>query len=167
MVFKMETNNSKKIIIIVAIIIAIIVAILLIINRKPALNYTIGKAKKGTEGILISSKKELDDLNKQININDNLETNNYKKTTLSEKYNDEFFKNNKLAVIAVYEDDSKEYIHSIDEVKYDSNKTSATINYTYKQDIYIGTLGNSWYTVMLVELKPEVSSVNFVNLAKK
>ena len=163
----METGDSKKTIIIGIIIIAVIVAILLIINKKTELSYTIGRSDEGTEGILISSKKELDTLNKKISINDALETNKYKKATLSDRYNDYFFNEKKLAVIAVYEDDSKEYIHSIDEVKYSSDKTSATINYTYKPDIYLGPLGNTWYTIMLVEIEPEVTSVDFINTSKK
>lgn len=163
----METDNSKKIAIIGIIIIAIVVILLLIINRKPDLTYTIGRSNKETNGVIISSKKELDDLNKKIGIGENLETNKYKKTTLSERYSEDFFKEKKLAVIAVYEDDSKEYIHSIDEVKYNKNNSSATINYTYKEDIYLGTLGNTWYTIMLVEINPDVTTVNFVNTAKE
>ena len=58
----METDNSKKIAIIGIIIIAIVVILLLIINRKPDLTYTIGRSNKGTNGVIISSKKELDDL---------------------------------------------------------------------------------------------------------
>lgn len=163
----METDNSKKMIIIGVVAIIIIAIILVIINRKPELVYTISKANDGTDGILITSKSELDDLVKKIGIGENLETNKYKKATLSERYNDEFFNEKKLAVIAVYEDDSKEYIHSIDEVIYNSSKTTATINYTYKGDIYLGTLGNTWYTVMLVEVEPTVTTLNFVNSAQK
>ncbi len=162
----METDNSKKIIIIGVIIIAIIAIILVIINRKPNLNYTIGRSNVGTDGVLISSKKELDDLTKKIGIGENLETNKYKKVNFSEQYNEEYFKEKKLAVIAVYEDDSKEYIHSVDSITYNSSKTEATINYTYKDDIYMGTLGNTWYTIMLVEIEPSVTTVNFINSAK-
>ena len=163
----MEADNSKKILIIGIAIIAVIIVILLLINKKPDLTYTIGTCDKGTDGILISSKKELDDLNKKISIKENLETNKYKKATLSERYNDEFFNEKKLAAVAVYEDDSKEYIHSIDEVRYDSSKTTATIKYTSKEDIYLGTLGNTWYTIMLVELDPKTTTVNFINTAKE
>ena len=105
-------------------------------------------------------------MTKKIGIGENLETNKYKKVNFSEQYNEEYFKEKKLAVIAVYEDDSKEYIHSVDSITYNSSKTEATINYTYKDDIYMGTLGNTWYTIMLVEIEPSVTTVNFINSAK-
>jgi len=162
----MDTNDSKKVIIIGVIAIAIIAVLLIIINRKPDIAYTTGRSNKGTDGVLISTKKELDDLTKKIGIGEKLETNKYKKVNFSEQYNEDFFNNKKLAVIAVYEDDSKEYIHSIDSIKYNSSKSEVTINYTYKEDIYMGTLGNTWYTIMLVEIDPSVTTVNFVNSAK-
>ena len=143
-----------------------IAVLFLVFGKKTNISYSTGKATSDYEDVLISNKDELDKYVAKTGLSENLETNNYKKVTLSEKYNEEFFQDHKLAIITVYEDDSKEYIHAIEGVEYNSGKTEATINYTYKSGSYLGTLGTTWFAVMLVELEPSVENVNCVNVGK-
>ena len=63
----------------------------------------------------------------------------------------------------MYEDTSKDYMYSIDEVVYDSAKKEATIRYTYKYTTYAGTLDRTWYDYMFVELDKNVEHVIFEN----
>ena len=86
---------------------------------------------------------------------------NYKKYSPEERYSEEFFKENKLAIIGVNEDTSCEYFHQINEVTYENGKTSAKISYAAKKGSYAGTLSRTWTAYMIVELPNTVTSVNF------
>ena len=86
----------------------------------------------------------------------------YERENVIEYFNEEYFANKKLAVLPVYEDNSKEYIYSIDDVSYNEDKTEVTITYTYKVGTYADTFASTWYNYMFVELEPTVQDVNFV-----
>lgn len=86
----------------------------------------------------------------------------FERETVLEYFNEEFFTNKKLAVVTVYEDNSKEYIYSINDLTYNDDKTEATIKYTYKVGTYADTFASTWYNYMFVELEPTVTKVNLV-----
>lgn len=89
----------------------------------------------------------------------------FKRHVALDYFNEEYFNNKNVAVLVLYEDTSKNYIYSIDKVTYNEAGTEATIEYTYKTDGYAGTLGNTWYNYLLVELDKTVENVKFVKAA--
>ena len=161
----MDTGVNKKLIIIVVAVIVVAAIALIVLNSKPKMHYSVGRSNTMHDNTLISNKDEFDKFVKKVGTQEALKR-NYKNVTLSEQYNGEYFQKNKLAVITVYEDDSREYLFDVENVTYSSDKTQATISYVYKEDTYIGTLGNTWYETILVELPASVTSVNYVNTAK-
>lgn len=86
----------------------------------------------------------------------------YEKRNVLEYFNEEYFTNKKVALVVLYEDTTKGYIQSIDDVIYNEAKTEATIKYTSKADGYEGTFGSAWYNYLFVELEGTVENVKFV-----
>ena len=162
----MEEGNSKKIIIVAIAVVALIVILFLVFGKGSSLTYTKTKAGKDTEDMLFSNKADIEKFVSSNAVEDSLKTNNHKNDKISTRYTDEYFQKNKLAVITLYEDDSKEYIAEIEDIVYNSGKTKATINYTYKSGVYLGTLGKTWYETLFVELEPSVEDFNFVNVGQ-
>ena len=69
-------------------------------------------------------------------------------------------------MIVLYEDDSKDYLYTIDDVVYNEARTDVTIEYTYKHDGYAGTLDTAWYNYIFIELDSTVENVEFVHKNK-
>lgn len=162
----MENNESKKttiIIIAVIVIIAILALYFTVLKKDKKIEYTLTTASSSAENTLF---KDYQSFNKFISKVGGLEdtmTNKvtFKKSSLSETYTEEFFKEKRLALVAVYEDTSKDYMYSIDKVEYNSDKTEATITYTYKYGTFADVLSRTWYDYMFVELENTVENVIF------
>lgn len=161
-------NNSSKKTMIIAIVIIVLVAILVlyfgIFAKEKKVEYYLTTSNSEANNTFFEdyqSFKKFYDKNKGIE--DTL-TNKvtFKKTSLSETFTEEFFENKKLALVAVYEDTSKDYMYSIDKLEYNSDKTEATITYTYKYGTFADVLSSTWYDYMFVELDSSVEKVNFV-----
>lgn len=171
----MENSGSKKttiITIVIIVIIALLVLYFAVFNKEKKVEYYLTTASSEAENTLFKdyqSFKKFYDKTKKLN--DTL-TNQatFKKSSLSETYTEEFFENKRLALVAVYDDTSKDYMYSIDKVEYNSDKTEATITYTYKFGTFADVLSQTWYDYMFVELENTVETVNFVkdnNSSKK
>ncbi len=167
----MENNGtSKKTIIIIALIVVVAIGILYFtVLRKPKkVEYNVTKSSASADNTLI---KDYDSFEKFIEKNkvEDAITNEvtFKKSTLTETYTEDFFKENSLAVVVLYEDTSKDYIHSIDTLEYNSGKTEATIGYTYKFETLAGSLSDKWYVYMFVALDKNVEHVAFQNINSK
>lgn len=162
----MGTNGITKSTIIWIVIVVIIVAgfmIFNVLNKEGKVEYFLTTANAEAESTLFNNYTEFQKFIDGKNIKDTMENRaTYKKLSFSEKYNEEFFKENKLAVVVVYEDTTKDYIYSIDKVAYNEDKTEATITYTYKYDTFADTLSDTWYDYMFVDLDNTVEHVNFV-----
>ena len=153
---------KKEIIIIVAIV--LVIASIFIYNQvtKVDMVVAIGKSTSAHYNFnLIEDYKTFEEFVEKSGLEETI-TINYKKNNVLEVYNEEYFNEKKLAVVATYEDTSKNYIYSIDNLEYENDKTKAIVTYTDKTDGYAGTLGNSWYNVMLVEVEGTVTDVSFV-----
>lgn len=156
---------KKLNIIIIAIALVAVVAVLFFVmsNQTKELEFFKTKGTKSLTGTLVEDIKMLNTLIKERGINDEITSSTtYNKYSLSERYNDEYFKTGKIAIIALYEDDSKGYIQSIDEIIYNEDRTSVTINYTDRNDGYAGRLSQTWYNYFLVELESTVTEINYV-----
>lgn len=79
-----------------------------------------------------------------------------------ERFNEEYFTNKKVAMVVVYEDNTKDFEYHIDDITYNEARTEATITYTYKSGTYAGTFATTWYNYMFVELDSTVENVKFV-----
>lgn len=160
----MEKLKGKAEIIIIAIVAIIIIGVVIyfnIANKKEPIVYGIAEASGSASNILIEDSKALKKFITKSGLNDEI-TIDYKKYSIKERYNEEFFKTKKLAIVAVSEDTSKEYIHDITDIIYNETKTEATVKYVYKTDGYKGNLSRSWVTCMIVEVDNTVTNANFV-----
>lgn len=156
-------NKSEKIIIIAVVVVAIILVLFLAFGKKgDKFIYYKTKASKGTN-TLIEDMKTFEKIASNTGIKTEIEkSTDFSKSQLSNVFNDEYFQSKKVAVIYTYEDTSKSYMYSVDNVEYNKEKTIATITYTDKAGEYLGPLKNSWYNCMLIELEPTVTEVSFV-----
>ncbi len=163
----MENNggNTKKIVIIVVILLVVLgILYFTVFNKKSKVEYNLTTSSSAAQSTLFNDYNSFKKFIQKNNVNENIENKvTFKKSTLDEKYTEEFFNDKKLAVVVVYEDTSKDYMYSIDEVVYDSAKKEATIRYTYKYTTYAGTLDRTWYDYMFVELDKNVEHVIFEN----
>ncbi len=149
---------KKEVLIVIAIVLVIVGFIIYKQVSKVDITYAIGKGNRSHENVLIENYEQLEKFIEDTKLNSTVEI-NFKKNTVTDVYNEEYFKNKKLAVITLYEDTSKNYIYSVDDLKYSGNE--ATITYTDKTEGYAGPLSNSWYNILLVEIKGNVNKVNF------
>lgn len=156
---------SKSSIIFIIVVIIIIIAILyfMFFNKREKLEYFSAQSSISVNNSFI---QEYKDLNKIIKRNSMEETNmvsqsTYKKYNILDYFNESFFEEKKLAIICLYEDDSKGYMSSIDDVIYNKDKTEATILYTYKNDGYAGNLTKTWNNYLFVALDGKVENVVF------
>jgi len=154
-------NYRKEIIIVVSILAVILLVFIVKSITKTNINYGVVKARSGKENGLISSYDEFQELVSSAGLEKKGEI-NLKNTELESYYTKEFFENNKLVYISVQEDDSKEYIYSIDDCKYSNGKKDAQVTYTYKTGAYLGPIGKNWYDYMLLEVDKNVENVSFV-----
>lgn len=155
---------KSSIIIIVVLLIAVIgVVFFVLTNKEERVEYFQLKGYKKCDGVLIEDYKTFSKLAKEANLDTEMTSSvTYNRHVVLDYFNESYFNSKKLAAIATYEDTSKNYIYSIDEVIYNEERTSVTIKYTDKTDGYSGTLGSTWQNYMFVELEPTVTSVNFV-----
>ncbi len=157
--------DSKKIGAIVVIILIAIVAVVGIMfigenqNKTVGIETYTGKAGKSFEEKLIKNYKEMRKFTKEASIE--VASKNYESINLLETFNEDYFKTKKIAVISIYEDNASVYEYHVDDVKYNEDKTIATIDYTNKNSGYSGTLTNSWTNCIIVELEGTVTAVNF------
>ena len=137
----MEKLKGKAEIIIIAIVAVIIIGVVVylnIANKKEPIVYGIAEASGSASNTFIEDSKTL------------------KRFITKSSLNDE------IAIVAVSEDTSKEYIHDITDLIYNEARTDATVKYIYKTDGYKGNLSRSWVTCMIVEVDNTVTNVNFV-----
>lgn len=162
----MENKGMKKSTIIIIAIIAIAAIVILsltVFKEKEPAEYYVTSAHDAAEPTLFKDYASFKKFINKKSIDDTM-TNKvtFKKSSFSETFTEEFFANKRLAVIPVYEDTSKEYIYSVDEVIYNSDKTEVTIKYTYKIGTFADVLSSTWYNYMFVELENTVEHVEFV-----
>lgn len=162
----MGDNGLKKttiIVIVVIVIIAIIALYFGIFKKDAKTEYNLTTANSAAENTLFKDYASFNKFISKVSGLDDTMVNKvtFKKSSLSETYTEEFFKENKLALVAVYEDTSKDYMYAIDKVEYNSDKTQATITYTYKYGTFADVLSKTWYDYMFVELEDTVESVIF------
>ena len=160
----MDKLKGKAEIIIIALVAVIIIGVVVylnIANKKEPIVYGIAEASGSASNTFIEDSKTLKRFITKSSLNDEI-TIDYKKYSIKERYNEEFFKTKKLAIVAVSEDTSKEYIHDITDLIYNEARTDATVKYIYKTDGYKGNLSRSWVTCMIVEVDNTVTNVNFV-----
>ncbi len=159
-------NKVEKIIIIAVVIALLIILIYSVLNKGDKYVYYRTKAGQGAN-VLIEDEKTFKKTASNTGIGLELEkVNDFSKVEMESVFNEEYFTTKKVAVIYTYEDTSKTYMYSVDDVKYDKEKTSATIYYTDKAGEYLGPFKNSWYNCMLVELEGTVTEVSFVKNQK-
>lgn len=160
----MEKLKGKSEIIIIAVVaLAIVIGIVIfnIVNKKEEFVYGIFEAVSPTENVLIENYKDFEKFLKKTGASGELKI-DFKKYSVKERYNEEYFQNKKLAIIIVSEDSSRDYFHDVSDVIYNDSRTDVTIKYQFKTLGYAGTLSRTWQTCMVVELDNTVNNVNFV-----
>lgn len=158
---------KSTMVIIIVLLIAVLGIVFFVFNKDGKLEYFRLKGYSECEGVLIDNYKDFSKLVSDSKLDKEMESaKTYKWHVVLEYFNEAFFAEKKIAVISTYEDTSKDYVFSIDEVIYNETKTSATINYTDKVGGYAGTLDTSWENYMIVELEPTVTEVKFVKANK-
>lgn len=154
---------KSNLIVIIAIIAVVIIVCFVMFKPKEKLEYYEAVGSSSYKGTLIEEYRIFKKMYKESGIsNDMISSTTYTKYDILEHFNENYFSSKKVAVIAIYEDDAKEYIYSINDVIYNEDRTEVTIKYTDKEGGYLGTLGNVWYNYLFVELDGTVNSVNFV-----
>lgn len=159
-------NQMKQNIIAGIVIIALVAcfAIFNILTEKKPVEYFSVMGIKTTESALIDEYRVLKKITKDKQLKEDMSSSiTYEKHNILEYFNEEYFKNKKVGMVVVYEDNTKDYEYSIDEVIYNEDKTEATIKYTYKVGTYLDTFVATWNTYMFVELEPTVENVKFVS----
>lgn len=156
-------GKSELVIIIIAIVAVIGIAVFFAATRQEPVEFFTVTSKTKIENTFIEDYKTFKKINKENSLKEEMTSSEtYKKHNILEYFSEEYFNDKKAAVVVLYEDDSKGYIYSIDEVIYNESRTEATIKYTYRYDGYNGTLNSAWYNFLFVELDGTVTKVNFV-----
>lgn len=163
-------ERSKIIPIIVTILVAIVVIAVIVfagnLNNKDdaKLEYYVGTINKGFENKLIKDYSALRKFTREVSLETTRK--NHQNYNVLETFNEEYFQNNKLAVISIPEDNSSDYLYEVTKVTYDENKTTATIEYRVSVTGYNGTLTSSWVNCVMVELEGTVTNVEFVEVSE-
>lgn len=138
-------------------------AVFNILTEKEPVEYFKVVGTRSYENSMIDEYRVLKNLVKNSGLKENMSSSTtFEKHNVLEYFNEEYFQNKKLAVLVIYEDNSKEYIYGINDVIYNDTKTEATIDYHYKIGTYADTFANTWHNYLFVELEPTVENVNFV-----
>lgn len=138
-------------------------AIFNIVTQKEPVEYFNVVGIKSYENTIIDEYRILKNLVKNSELKENMSSSTtYEKHNILEYFNEEYFQNKKVAVLVLYEDNSKEYIYGINDVIYNEARTEVTIDYHYKIGTFADTFANTWHNYMFVELEPTVENVNFV-----
>lgn len=153
--------------IIAGIIIILLVAgfaIFNIVTQKEPVEYFKTVGQKTYENGIIDEYRILKNLVKNSVLNETMSSSTtYEKYDILEYFNEEYFnQNKKVAVLVIYEDNSKEFIYGINDVIYNEDRTEVTVDYHYKIGTFADTFANTWHNYMFVELEPTVQNVNFV-----
>jgi len=161
-------NKAEKIIIGIIVVAIIGVIIYFAVNNGPKFVGYRTKSKGLSENVFIEDYKTFQKTLSTYGIEESITNlNDFSKAKLSEIFNEEYFETKKVAIVATYEDTSRAYAFSIDDLKYDKTKTSAVVYYTDNPGEYLGTLKDSWYNIMLVEIDNTVTSVSFEKTPEK
>ena len=152
--------------IIAGIVIIVLVAgfaIFNLITQKEPVEYFKVVGMKSEENALIEEYRILKNITKNSQLKEVMSSSKtYENRNILEYFNEEYFNNKKVAMVVVYEDNSKDYDYSINDVIYNEDKTEATVYYTYKSGTYAGTFATTWYNYMFVEVDSTVENVKFV-----
>lgn len=152
--------------IIAGIVIIVLVAgfaIFNILSQKEPVEYFSVTGQKNYGNALIDEYRILKNMVKDCGLKESMSSSTtYKRHNILEYFNEEYFTNKKVAVVVLYEDNSKDYLYGINDVVYNEDKTEVTITYTYKIGTFADTFANTWYDYMFVELESTVENVNFV-----
>lgn len=157
---KKKGISAELIIIIIIAIVIIGVIIYFNLNKEAPIEFGIVEGTTHTENTFIEDYPAYVRFASKVGLDDTI-TINFKKYSIKERYNEEFFETKKLAVVVLGEDTSRNYIHDISDIIYNKEKTEVTIKYVYKSDGYAGTYSKTWQTCMVVELDKNVSNVKF------
>lgn len=158
--------KSSIVIILVAIVAVIGVFAYMALNKEEPAEYFKLTGKKSYDNKIIEEYRLFKKMAKDCSLDEEMSNAiTFKRHSTLEYFNEEYFNNKNVAVLVLYEDSSKNYIYSIDKITYNEAGTEATIEYTYKTDGYAGTLGNTWYNYLLVELDKNVENVRYVKAA--
>ena len=162
--------NIKKVVAIVLIIAIAIIAIIGIMfiggksNKTSGIEMYTARTNEEFENALIENYKEMRKFVREIGLETVVK--DYESFNATETFNEDYFTNKKVAVIGIYEDNAAVYEYHIDDVKYNDDKTIATLEYTNKNSGYSGTLSSSWINCMIIELESTVTNVNFIEITK-
>ena len=138
-------------------------AVFNILTQKQPVEYYKTTGIKEYGNVLIDNNKTLKKVVKDYSLKTSMtNSKTFEKKEILDYFNEDYFENKKLAIVTLYEDNSKEYIYSIDSLKYNEDKTEATITYTYKVGTFADTFATTWYNYLFVELEKTVTNVNFV-----
>ncbi len=138
-------------------------AIFNIVTQKEPVEYFNVVGRKSYENSIIDEYRVLKNLVKNCELKDEMSSSiTYEKHNILEYFNEEYFQNKKVAVLVLYEDNSKDYIYGINDVIYNDEKTEVTIDYHYKIGTFADTFASTWNNYMFVELESTVENVNFV-----
>lgn len=155
----MKQNIIAGIVIIVAVA---CFAIYNVVTQKEPVEYFSVVGYKSEDNMMIDEFRILKNMLKNSQLKEDVTSSKtFEKDKILERFNEEFFKNKKLGLVVVYEDNSKDFEYHIDEVTYNETMTEATITYTYKTGTYLDTFASTWYNYMFVELEPTVENVKF------
>ena len=138
-------------------------AIFNIVTQKEPVEFFKVIGTKSYENSIIDEYRVFKNLVKNSGLKENMSSSTtYEKHNVLEYFNEEYFENKKVAVLVLYEDNSKEYIYGINDVIYNDARTEVTIEYNYKTGTYADTFASTWHNYLFVELDSTVENVNFV-----
>lgn len=158
----MDIKKIMPIIVVVLIAIVVIVGIIFLGNSKKetvGIAVYTGRTSKSFDNKLIKDSKEMRKFVREISMES--ASKNYESFNLLETFNEDYFKTKKVAVISIYEDDASVYEYQVNDVKYNEDKTIATIDFTNIKSGYSGSMTTSWINAMIIELEGTVTSINF------
>lgn len=148
---------------IIIIVLVIGFAIFNIVTKKEPVEFFKVVGMKTYENSIIDEYRVLKNLVKSSELKEKMSSSTtYEKYDILEYFNEEYFQNKKVAVLVLYEDNSKEYIYGINDVIYNEARTEVIIDYHYKIGTFADTFANTWQNYLFVELEPTVENVNFV-----
>lgn len=163
----MDRNMIIKIVVIVVVAIVAIFGINYIgklnSNETTVEIYT-GRISKEFDEKFVKDYKEMKKFIKEVSLGSL--TKGYQTYNATEVFNEEFFKDKKIAAISIYEDNTAFYEYHVDDVIYSEDRTMVTVKYTNKSSGYDGTLTSSSYKCMIVELEGTVTNVNFIEITE-
>ena len=163
----MERSKIVSIIVIILVAILAIAGIFCVGNLgkgNSKIEYYVGRINKEFENKLIKDYSELKKFTRDVSLETTRK--NHQNYNVLETFNEEYFQNNKLAIISIAEDNASNYIYEVNKITYNKDKTIATIEYTNSVSGYNGTLTSAWVNCVMVELEGTVIGVEFVEITE-